>query len=313
MVRTAPNTPRLSGSPPTAPTAEEWRALTPAQRERLLVEILDALSDPQSAMAEGRPHQKAKGEAIDLLSLHFNSTGRVIYLAEEMAVLYPGEEVFVPDILAVVEVPQPEDDPRMAWVVVEEGKGLDLVLEVLHQGDRNKDLVQNVERYARLGIPEYFVYDRFRQQVHGYRLAGPGVSSYQRIVPQFGRYHSAVLGLDLAIIGGRLRFFYGMAELFGSADWIGRLKGMVEEISAKADQAQAQADQAQAQADQAQAQAELAMTGLREAILALLSARQIPCPDDARVRLSSCHDPATLQRWLKRAMTAGTVEDVFAG
>src|SRR5262245_36984624 len=43
----------------------------------------------------------------------------------------------------------------LAWVVAEEGKGLDFVLEVLHKGDRNKDLVENVERYAQLGIPEY--------------------------------------------------------------------------------------------------------------------------------------------------------------
>jgi Uma2 family endonuclease len=72
-------------------------------------------------------------------------------------------------VLAVLDVPQPEDDERMAWVVADEGKGLDLVLEVLHHADRNKDLVENVERYARLGIPEYFVYDRARQRIHGHR------------------------------------------------------------------------------------------------------------------------------------------------
>ncbi|WP_437947803.1 Uma2 family endonuclease [Sorangium sp. So ce296] len=62
-------------------------------------------------------------------------------------------------------------------------------------------------RYARLGIPEYFVYDRLRQQVHGYRLPAPDAPRYQRIVPQMGRYSSAVLGLDLAVSGGKLQFF----------------------------------------------------------------------------------------------------------
>ncbi|XXY53191.1 hypothetical protein WME91_18855 [Sorangium sp. So ce269] len=38
-------------------------------------------------------------------------------------------------------MPQPEDDPRMAWVVADEGRGMSLVMEVLHPGDRNKDLV----------------------------------------------------------------------------------------------------------------------------------------------------------------------------
>jgi Uma2 family endonuclease len=283
---------------PKAPTAEAWHAMTPAERERLLVEILDALSDPQSAMSEGQPHKKAKGRALDMLTLHFGSTGRAIYLAEELAVLYPGEEVFVPDILAVPDVPQPEEDPRMAWVVAEEGKGLDLVLEVLHQGDRRKDLVDNVERYAHLGIPEYFVYDRLRQQIHGHRLPAAGAQRYQRIVPQAGLYRSTVLGLDLAIMGGRLRFFYGMSELFGTADLIGRLKGMVEDLATKADQAQTQADQA--------------LASLRQAILALLEARQLPCPEQARARLLACADPSTLQRWLLRATTASSLEEVLA-
>ncbi|AUX21561.1 uncharacterized protein SOCEGT47_020470 [Sorangium cellulosum] len=272
--------------------------MSPAERERLLVRVLDALSDPRSAMAEGRPHHRAKGRAIDMLTLHFGSTGRVIYLAEELAVLYPGEEVLVPDILAVLDVPQPEDDPRMAWVVAEEGRGLSLVLEVVHQGDRTKDLVANVERYARLGIPEYFVYDRLRQQVHGYRLPAPDATRYQRIVPQMGRHASAVLGLDLAVVGDRLQFFHGMAELFGSADLIGRLKGMMESLEARAEQAQGQAEQA--------------MKGLREAILAALEMRRMPCPDEARARLLSCQEPATLQRWLLRAMNAGSLDDVFA-
>ncbi|WP_437925115.1 Uma2 family endonuclease [Sorangium sp. So ce291] len=279
--------------------------MAPAERERLLVRIVEALSDPQSAMAEGRPHYKARRRAIDMLSLHFGATGRVIYLADKLAVVYPGEEAFVPDILAVPEVPQPEDDPRMAWVVADEGRGLSMVLEVLHQGNRSKDLVANVERYAHLGIPEYFVYDRLRQQVHGYRLPGPDAARYQRIVPQMGRHTSSVLGLDLAVVGDRLQFFHGMAELFGSADLIGRLKGMMESLEARAEQAQAQAEQAQAQAEQA-------MAGLREAILAALSMRQIPCLDEARARLLACQEPATLQRWLLRAMSAGSLDEIFA-
>src|SRR6185503_7531568 len=131
---------------PIGPTEEAWRAMTPAERERLLVKVLDALSDPRSAMSEGRPHKKAKTRALDMLGLHFKAMGRVVYLAEEMAVVYPGEDVFTPDLLAVVGVEEPEDDERMAWVVADEGKGLDVVLEVLHKGNRDKDLVENVER-----------------------------------------------------------------------------------------------------------------------------------------------------------------------
>src|ERR1041384_3501133 len=102
-----------------APTVEQWRAMTPDERLDLLGEIIDALSDPR-AMSEGMPHKKAKGRAMDMLGLHFRSTGRVIFLAEDLPVLYPGQEIFSPDILAVTDVPQLEDDERMGWVVADE-------------------------------------------------------------------------------------------------------------------------------------------------------------------------------------------------
>ena len=285
--------------------------MSPGEREQFLVGVLDSLSDPKAAMAEGRRHKKAKDRAIDMLGLHFGSIGRVIYLAEELAVLYPGEPAFVPDILAVLDVLQPEDDPRLAWVVAEEGRGLDLVIEVLHHGDRKKDLEDNVVRYARLGIGEYFVYDRLRQRVVGHRLPPSGELRYQPILPQFGRYASTVLGLDLAVEQGELRFFYGMAELFGSAELIGRLKGMVEDLEVRADQAQAKADQAQAKFDQAQAKADQALVGLRDALLGLLEARGLPCPPEARSRVGAEDDPETLSRWLLRAASAATATEVF--
>ena len=248
-----------------APTEEAWRAMSPSEQLDFLVRVNDALSDPVAAMTEGRRHKKAKTRTLDALGLHFNSIGRAVYLAEEMAVHYPGEPVFSPDVLAVVGVAEPDDDPRMAWVVADEGKGLDLVLEVLHRGSRSKDLVENVERYAKLGIPEYFVYDRLHQRIHGYRLTGERTRRYQRIVPQFGRHASAVLGLELAIVGGTLRFFYGAAELPGTGDLIGRLNSMVADLEVRAGEAEAQIEEAVEQAAQAQAQAARAQAQVTQA------------------------------------------------
>jgi hypothetical protein len=187
----------------------------------------------------------------------------------------------------------------MAWVVADEGKGLDFVLEVLHRGDRHKDLVDNVERYADLGIPEYFVYDRAHQRILAYRLPGTGARRYERIMPQGGRYGSNVLGLDLAIQGGTLRFFQGMAELFGSDDLIGRLTAMVESLETKTDEATVRAEQA--------------VAGLRTGLLAALEARGIACPDEIRARVAGCEEPATLQRWLLRALSAATAAEVLDG
>jgi Uma2 family endonuclease len=267
-------------------------------RMRFVLEVIDALSDPAIAMSEGRQHRKAKSRATDKLGLYFSSIGKVVYLAEEMAVIYPGEPVFTPDILAALDVPEPEDDPRMAWVVAEEKKGLDLVIEVLHRGDRKKDLEDNVARYARLGIPEYFVYDRLRQRVVGYRLPEPGAGKYEPIIPQFGRYHSQVLGLDLAVEHGQLRIFHGMSELFGSDELIGRLKGMVEDLSTRADQAAAQIEEG--------------VAGARATLLAVLEARGLPCPDDVRTQILACAELPVLHRWLLRAATARSAEEAIA-
>ncbi|WP_437561636.1 hypothetical protein [Sorangium sp. So ce542] len=84
-------------------------------------------------------------------------------------------------------------------------------------------------------------------------------------------------------------------------------------LESRAEQAQAHAEQAQARAQQAQARAEAAMAGLREALLAALAMRGIPCPDEPRARLLACQDPATLQRWLLRAMSARSLDEVLAG
>jgi Uma2 family endonuclease len=279
--------------------------MTPAARERFLIEVNAALSDPLVTMSEGRPHKKAKSRAVDMLGLHFKAMGRVIYFAEEMGVVYPGAEVFTPDVLAVLDVEQPEDDGRLAWVVADEHKGLDLVLEVLHRGDRKKDLVTNVERYASLGIAEYFVYDWGKQQIHGHRLVSPGARRYQRIVPQSGRYHSMVLGLDLVLQEGSLRFYQGMAELIGSDDLIGRLTGMVESLEAKAEQAEEKVEQAEAKVEQV-------VASMRENVLAVLVARGIPVADDVRARVTTCDDLALLQRWLVRALSASSERDVFS-
>lgn len=58
-------------------------------------------------------------------------------------------------------------------------------MEVHVGGDRKKDAIRNVERYARLGIPEYFIFDRNVPALIAYRLSGQG-TKYVPIVPQHG-------------------------------------------------------------------------------------------------------------------------------
>lgn len=289
---------------PVAPTEERWRAMTQKERVKLIEEVIDVLNEHQLAMPEGRPHSRAKSRAIDMLSRHFRAMGRRIYLAEDMAVLYPGEPSFSPDVFAVLDVEDPEDDERMAWVVADEGKGLDWVLEVLVHGDRKKDLVLNVERYAALGITEYFIYDRARQRLLGYRLA-PGSRKYQMLVPQAGLHASSVLGLDLAIVEGRLRFYQGTAELYDTAHVLRRLEGIVENLEARVVEAEARAEKERLDAEQAR-------TSLRQAIKMNLDKRGITCSAEGLARIEACDDTSTLAAWLGRALVAASEAELFS-
>lgn len=53
-----------------------------------------------------------------------------------------------------------------------------------------------------------------------------------------------------------------------------------------------------------------AVRGAAEALLALLDARGLPCPEDLRARILACRDLPTLTRWVARAVTATRAVDV---
>jgi hypothetical protein len=146
---TAPKTYPIDPADPRAPTLAEWEAMTPAERQR----VVDQLpSEIELGPPEGDPHRLPKQRGLEALDAFFRRMGRRVYLSSELPVYYPGERMFAPDLIAAVDV---EPHERMRWVVAQEGRGLDLALEVTLEGSRNKDLVENVARFALLGIPEY--------------------------------------------------------------------------------------------------------------------------------------------------------------
>ncbi|MEO5725894.1 MAG: Uma2 family endonuclease, partial [Byssovorax sp.] len=146
---------------------------------------------------------------------------------------------------------------RTTWVVATEGKGLDLVIEVHVAGDRAKDYKTNVERYARLGIAEYFIFDVRALDLRGHRLApaeGKKPRAYRPILPQRGRWASAVLGLDLAIDGGKIRFFHGNAPLLEAAELADNLGKMLDEVLTHKQEAEERARAAEEQTRAAEEQ-----------------------------------------------------------
>jgi len=211
---------------PMAPSVEEWEAFSPAERAAVAAALPGEVTDAEMTLPEGDRHFKAKTRALGTLRSYFTRQRRRIYLAAELPTYYPAEPRFAPDLFAVLDV---DDVDRDKWVVSAEGKGLDWVLEVHVGGDRKKDAERNVARYARLGIPEYFLYDRARNQLAAYRLASPDARTYTPIVPNHGLYESRVLGLEVQVDTDRLRFYAGTALLLESDELIARLQAMSDD------------------------------------------------------------------------------------
>lgn len=231
---------------PRAPSEATWERMTDEERAR----VVDMLpSEFELEPPEGDPHRVAAAQVIATLDAYFRRSGRRVYLSSNLAVFYPDEPAFAPDLLAVLDV---EPGERMKWVVGAERKGLDLVLEVAYAGNLTKDFETNVERYARLGISEYFIFDRRRLSLRGYRLPPADTArrarSYQPVLPQAGRFASQVLGLELAVEGSKLRFFSGTAKLEEADELIARLGVMLDDVLARKDEA-SRAEEAELRAE----------------------------------------------------------------
>jgi Uma2 family endonuclease len=113
--------------------------------------------------------------------------------------------VVCPDVFLVKGVPK---GPRRTYRLWEEGQPPALVIEVTSASTRYEDLVEKKEKYAQLGVEEYFLFDPLDEylspQLQGFRLAG---GRYWPIeLEGDGSLSSRVTGLRLQVEDGqRLR------------------------------------------------------------------------------------------------------------
>lgn len=146
---------------------------------------------------------------------------------------------------------------RKSWVVWEEGKLPDVVIELTSESTEHIDRGEKMRIYERVWhLPEYFLFDPERKTLEGWRLEG------ERFVPipadAAGELECRVLGLRLGVRDG-----WYQREQTSWLRWIDPASGHVlpteREIAlsekAKADEAQAKAADAQAKAADAQARA----------------------------------------------------------
>ncbi|MDO9019369.1 MAG: Uma2 family endonuclease [Deltaproteobacteria bacterium] len=292
------------------PDEETWARLSPMEREAVIERILGVLEEYREAMSEGVRHFRRKAGAGADLDGHFRRAGRGVFVACELAVFYPREPVMVPDVLAVMDC-DPDIEPE-SWVVQDQGRGIDLVIEVRNLGRKHKDVVDNVRDYARRRIPEYFSFDCRRSTLRGWRLAGESACTYQPIVPQAGYLPSQVLGLDLAVVDSRLRFFINEAMVPNERELAVRLQGVVEQQRTAVEEVAQERDRAAQERDDAIGRMGRAQAALANGVLELCRARGLTLDDDLHARVVAESDIGQLTRWMTRAASAADGPSIFA-
>ena len=250
---------------PRAPPQDVWDRMSEEERQRVVDSLPSHFEPARARPPQGDAHTEEVYGAWTALRRYFSRTQRSIYIGTNLPVHYPGEPMFSPDVMAALDT---GTHPRPSWRVSQEGMGLGFALDVQVLDSRRENVVLNVERYARLGITEYFVFDRPKLRLTGYRLA-PGSTSYQPIVPQHGHFASTVLDLDLVVDAGRLRFYAGDAALPDAGELVGKLESFVDDLETRIEAAEQRAAQEAERAAQEAERAARAESELREALTEL--------------------------------------------
>ena len=204
-------------------------------------------------MAETDVHRDLMTDFIKMLQAHFQKRSDV-YVSGNLLLYYvkgnPRKSV-APDVFVVLGI---ENRKRETYLLWEEGKGPNFVLELSSKKTYRTDLNQKKRLYAQvLGVEDYFLYDPNHQYLNpslqGYRLVD---GSYHPIQPVGDRLPSNVLGLELGFkADGELGLYNPQTKT-----WLLPPEERAQEAEARAEQAEAQAQQ-EAMARQ-QAEAELA-------------------------------------------------------
>ena len=204
-------------------------------------------------MAETDVHWGLMTDCVQILDDYFQNRLDV-YVSGNLLLYYekgnPKKSV-APDVFVVFGVEKKKRETYLLW---EEGKGPDFVLEVSSKNTYRTDLNKKKRLYAQvLRVSEYFLYDPNHRYLNpplqGYRLVE---EAYVPIPPVGGQLPSQVLGLELGFRTDRELGLYNPQ----TNAWLLPRKERAERAEAKAERAEAKAQQ-EAEARQ-RAEAELA-------------------------------------------------------
>jgi Uma2 family endonuclease len=164
--------------------------------------------------SDGRPmgetdlHRDAMVRHIELLRHYYH--GQQVYVSGDLLVYYEQgnpKKFVVPDTFVVKGIDPGQRRVYKTWV---ERKAPDVVIETTSRKTKRKDTVYKPDLYARLRIPEYFLFDPTQDYLdpplQGYRMVS---EAYASIAPDGeGALVSEVLALRLQIEQQKLAFYH---------------------------------------------------------------------------------------------------------
>src|SRR5947209_2323994 len=159
-------------------------------------------------MAETDTHRNLMMVLIEILKAFYQAQPRV-YVSGNLLIFYQAgnkRRHVAPDVFVVKGVAKGD---RLNYLVWEEGKGPDFVIELTSSSTRREDVEKKFDLYQNtLKVKEYFLFDPLGDYLdpplRGYRLR-KGV--YQPIREVNGRLPSQVIGLHLERDGKELRLY----------------------------------------------------------------------------------------------------------
>ena len=162
-------------------------------------------------LAETRFQYDSLTYAAGALDVHFRDRSDVAVEGNRLLYYVEGDPRLrvAPDVFVVFGVPKRR---RRIYLLWEEGKAPDFVLEITSRSTRHQDAGFKRDLYARLGVREYWLFDPtgdwLDPRLQGHRLSGDhykplsptGIEGGERV------FHSTVLGLDVYVDRGEIRF-----------------------------------------------------------------------------------------------------------
>ena len=216
---------------------------------------IDYPSSDGLPMAESDFQRQYLIYAVEALGVYFQDRENV-YVSGNLFIYYEEgnpQAVVAPDVFVVMGAPKRDRSSYMLW---QEPKAPDFVLEITSRSTRSEDQGAKRGIYAFLGIQEYWQYDPTGDYLvpplYGFRLVDRNYEPIPATTLPNGtlNVHSHVLGLDVRLEHGRLRFH----DSATGQNLLTRQEA--EHARQEAEHARQEAEHARQQAEHARQQAE---------------------------------------------------------